>query len=137
MATHSSILAWRIPWTEEPGGLQSMGSQRIGHNWVTKHIHIPSLEKCLFRSFAHFIIFKDFFKMWTIFKVFYWICYSIASVFSFFTFWFFGHEAFGILGPWPVIEPTSPALEGEVLTTGLLGKSLLTLKWDCLSIVEF
>ena len=32
MATHSSILAWRIPWTEEPGGLQSMGSQRIRHN---------------------------------------------------------------------------------------------------------
>ena len=30
MATHSSILAWRIPWTEEPGGLQSMGSQRLG-----------------------------------------------------------------------------------------------------------
>ena len=30
MATHSSILAWRIPWTEEPGGLQSMGSQRVG-----------------------------------------------------------------------------------------------------------
>jgi len=33
MATHSSILAWRIPWTEEPGGLQSMGSQRAGHDW--------------------------------------------------------------------------------------------------------
>ena len=32
MATHSSILAWRIPWTEEPGGLQSTGSQRVGHN---------------------------------------------------------------------------------------------------------
>ena len=32
MATHSSILAWRIPWTEEPGGLQSVGSQRIGHD---------------------------------------------------------------------------------------------------------
>ena len=32
MATHSSILAWRIPWTEEPGSLQSMGSQRVGHN---------------------------------------------------------------------------------------------------------
>ena len=31
MATHSSIFAWRIPWTEEPGGLQSMGSQRIGY----------------------------------------------------------------------------------------------------------
>ena len=32
MATHSSILAWRIPWTEEPSGLQSMGSQRVGHD---------------------------------------------------------------------------------------------------------
>ena len=32
MATHSSILAWKIPWTEEPGQLQSMGSQRVGHD---------------------------------------------------------------------------------------------------------
>ena len=32
MATHSSIHVWRIPWTEEPGGLQSMGSQRVGHD---------------------------------------------------------------------------------------------------------
>ena len=32
MATRSSIIAWRIPWTEEPGGLQSMGSQRVGHS---------------------------------------------------------------------------------------------------------
>ena len=35
MATHSSILAWRIPWMEEPGGLQSMGLQRVGHDCVT------------------------------------------------------------------------------------------------------
>ena len=34
-ATHASILAWRIPWTEEPGRLQSMGSQRVGHDWAT------------------------------------------------------------------------------------------------------
>ena len=34
IVTHSSILAWKIPWTEEPGRLQSMGSQRVGHNWV-------------------------------------------------------------------------------------------------------
>ena len=34
-ATHSSIHAWKIPWTEEPGGLQSMGSQRVGHDWAT------------------------------------------------------------------------------------------------------
>ena len=35
MATHSSTLAWRIPWTEEPGGLQSMGSQKVRHDWAT------------------------------------------------------------------------------------------------------
>ena len=35
MATHSSTLAWRIPWREEPGRLQSMGSQRVGHDWAT------------------------------------------------------------------------------------------------------
>ena len=33
MATHSSVLTWRIPWTEEPGGLPSMESHRVGHNW--------------------------------------------------------------------------------------------------------
>ena len=36
MATHSSILSWRIPWTEEPGGLQSMRSQRVRHNLASK-----------------------------------------------------------------------------------------------------
>ena len=35
IATHSSTLAWKIPWAEEPGGLQSMGSRRVGHDWVT------------------------------------------------------------------------------------------------------
>ena len=39
MVTHSSILAWRIPWTEEPGRLQSMGSQRVRHNWDF-HFHL-------------------------------------------------------------------------------------------------
>ena len=37
MTTHSSILAWRIPWTEEPGGLQSMASQRVRHDQATSH----------------------------------------------------------------------------------------------------
>ena len=37
MATHYSILAWRTPWTEEPGGLQAMGSQRVRHYWATEH----------------------------------------------------------------------------------------------------
>ena len=44
MATHPSILAWRIPWTEEPGGLQSMRSQRVRHDWAIKQ---KSLENPL------------------------------------------------------------------------------------------
>jgi len=40
MATHSSLLAWRIPWTEEPGGLQSMGSPRVRHDLANKHTHM-------------------------------------------------------------------------------------------------
>ena len=43
MATHSSTLAWRIPWMEEPDGLQSMGSQRVRHDWATSLWHVGSL----------------------------------------------------------------------------------------------
>jgi len=39
MATHSSILAWKMSWTEEPGGLESMESQRVGHDRVSTHKH--------------------------------------------------------------------------------------------------
>ena len=42
MATHSSILAWEIPWTEKPGRLQSMGSQRVRHNLATKQHGVSS-----------------------------------------------------------------------------------------------
>ena len=42
MATHSSILAWRIPWTEESGRLLLMGSQRVGHNW-TANTHMANI----------------------------------------------------------------------------------------------
>ena len=43
VATHSSIPAWKIPWTEEPGGLQSMGSQRVRHNKEQFSLHFNSL----------------------------------------------------------------------------------------------
>ena len=47
MATLSSILAWRIPWSEEPGRLQSMGSQRVGHDGATNtHIHLTVTRWC-------------------------------------------------------------------------------------------
>ena len=45
MATHSSILPWRIPWTEEPGGLQSTGFQRVGHDWATSYTWIAIFVK--------------------------------------------------------------------------------------------
>ena len=59
MANHCSILAWRIPWTEESGRLQSMGSQRVGHNWVTNTQDMdvpkcPSAEDVV----CNYIVFK-------------------------------------------------------------------------------
>ena len=50
MATPSSILAWRIPWTEEPGKLQSMGSQRVRHDWMTNTF--TSLSRCIWLLFC-------------------------------------------------------------------------------------
>ena len=50
MATHFTILAWRIPWTEEPGELQYLGLKRARHDWATKHTHTDdhtSVFSCL------------------------------------------------------------------------------------------
>ena len=53
MATHSSTLAWKIPWTEEPGRLQSMGSQGVGHNCdFTFTFHFHALEKEMATHFS-------------------------------------------------------------------------------------
>ena len=70
MATHSSILAWRIPWTEEPGGLQSTGSQRVRHDWATSHtshtLPLPqspkdcSIHLCLFCCLAYRVVITIF-----------------------------------------------------------------------------
>ena len=43
MATHSSILPQKIPWTEEPGGLESIGLQRVGHKGATEHTHMLTI----------------------------------------------------------------------------------------------
>ena len=51
MATHSSILAWRIPWTEEPGGLQSIGLQRVPWAWALVN---PLLNTCLVTQFVSY-----------------------------------------------------------------------------------
>ena len=55
MATHSSILTWRIPWTEEPGGLHSMGSQSVRHSWATN-------------TFTLFLFFAVVFFYYLVFK---------------------------------------------------------------------
>ena len=54
MATHSNILAWRIPWTEESGGLWSMGSQRIRHDWAT-FIH-SVIQYLFFSGLFYFVL---------------------------------------------------------------------------------
>ena len=59
MATHSSILAWKTLWTEEAGELESIGSQRVGHEWSNlAHTHIPTemlfLRKMYFESYANY-----------------------------------------------------------------------------------
>ena len=52
MATPSCILAWGIPWTEDPGGLQSMGSQRVGHDLVTKQQQVLWLSHLMFQALS-------------------------------------------------------------------------------------
>jgi len=55
MAAHSSILAWKIPWTQEPGGLQFMGPQSVGHDSVTEHVKTKymSLAYCIHYGTYH------------------------------------------------------------------------------------
>ena len=62
MAAHSSILAWRIPWMEEPGGLQSMGSQRVRHDWATSLSFTFTLARSV-PLLSHSIVFLYFFAL--------------------------------------------------------------------------
>ena len=55
MVTHSSILAWRIPWTEKSGRLQSMGSQRVGHDWATSLTSLTAVWEWALNFFIPFI----------------------------------------------------------------------------------
>ena len=63
MATHFSILAWPIPWMEEPGGVQSTGSQRVGHDWTTSLSLSEVSETILssFHSFYFILLFRSYF----------------------------------------------------------------------------
>ena len=72
MATHSSILAWKIPWMEEPGRLQSMGLQRGGHNWATSQMSV--LQYVHIHTHSHMYNIIPPIIMWT------WNRYSFKSV---------------------------------------------------------
>ena len=94
MAALSSFLAWRIPWTEEPSGLQSMGSHRVGHNWVTWQqtvndveslftgllaISMSCLGKCPLQSSAHFL--TGLFCSWMLWVLcVFWICTLLYGI---------------------------------------------------------
>ena len=99
MATHSNILAWEIPWTEEPDGLQYMGSQRVRHDWATELTELtpvtPWTVACQGPLFIGFSRQK------------YWSGLSFPSP--------------GDL-PNPAIEPWSPALQADSLLTELRRK---------------
>ena len=78
MATHSSILARRIPWTEEPGGLQAMGSQRVRHDWawsMSMHKQATKIIKCEWISVSYLFLHdlirksKDFIYLSQMFKL--------------------------------------------------------------------
>lgn len=62
MTAHSSILAWKILCTEEPGGLQSKGSQRVRHNWTTKHTHCTSHFYSWFKTQPYSHLFRQHFQ---------------------------------------------------------------------------
>ena len=62
MAAHSRTLAWEIPWTEEPGGLQYKGMQRTGHGRVTEHTHKHCVDgKLVYYSFTTGLVFSRLF----------------------------------------------------------------------------
>ena len=81
MVTHSSILAWRIPGTEEPGGLPSMGSQRVGHYWsylaAAAYINIMQIKTKVFTLPLN--IKEDQFKVWAYFET---ICFSKSNFYN-------------------------------------------------------
>ena len=152
MATHSSILAYRIPWTEEPGGLQSMGLQKAGHDWVTNTFTLSS-------SYLSPVCWKEYFwstvlplllcKDWLTIFMWVYLCGSVYEHSLFYStdlsflstifcccFWLC-HRACGILVPWPRVKTTPPEVHTQSLKplahpwspTTLLIMATLQLAW--------
>ena len=146
LAPHSRFLAWRIPWTEEPGGLQYIGSQRIGHNWSDfAHFSFDLLfRKGRIYIFKKSIMIASYFefnfveKRWK--AILLYVCVSRSVISDSANTWTVAHQAplvlefsrqenwsglpFPSLGdlPNPLSEPGPPALQADTLPSKLLGK---------------
>ena len=99
---HSSILAWRIPWTEEPGGLYSPWGRRVGYDWTTEHACMLISESSC-KSIR-----KEYVCFWNIFH-----CQKAKS---FKIFWVFRTE--GVLGPRVQMNTVSPRSPGSLQRSG-------------------
>ena len=127
MATHSSVLAWRIPWIEEYGWLQSRGLQRVGHSWVTNTFSFHTSNTAWTSSFLKTYqirsdqllscvwLFVTILKKnidWLI-----WLCQVLVAACRIFNFHcgmqqFFNCSMWDLV-PWPGIESSSPTLGAE------------------------
>ena len=101
MAAHSSVLAWRIPGTAVPGGLPSMGSHRVGHDWSDLAAAAAAASLWLLLSFSPFLRLTDL-----------WSCCFLLLLFVFCLFWLYC-RACGIVVPWPGIELEPLAVKAQ------------------------
>ena len=129
MATNSSILAWKIPWTEELGGLQSMGSQRVRHDWATEGVHayLMSLRlPCPEKEASVLMIWEQYYSAsFYTSLIFIFICLFmyLAEPCLSWGLWTLLVEACGIWFPDQGLKPSPLHWECRVLATGPPGKS--------------
>ena len=119
VATHSSVLAWRIPGMGEPGGLLSMASHRVGHDWSDLAATLFYFI-CLFGCVGSWLWHSRSSSCHGGFSSCVLSLEHVGSVVVALGL-FSDPLAYGILVPWPEIEPVSPALEGGFLTAGPQG----------------
>ena len=99
MATHSSILAWKVPWTEEPGRLQSSRSQRVRYDWATKHTHKHNQNFEFYKKMPLIssLIVLMYFECWVIF-IYNFSCYRAHDILGLLINGFWMHIFLAIFG---------------------------------------